>query len=29
MFSGIVAKHDYVTGLNNLIGEMILNCQVT
>ena len=29
MSSGIVAKHDYVTGLDNLTGEMTLNCQVT
>jgi len=29
MSSGTVAKHDYVTGLDDLTGEMTLNCQVT
>ena len=29
MSSGIEAKCDYVTGLNDLTGEMTLNCQVT
>ena len=29
MSSGIKAKCDYVTGLDNLTGEMTLNCQVT
>ena len=29
MSSGIVAGCDCVTGLDNLTGEMTLNCQVT
>jgi len=29
MSSGIEAKRDYVTGLDNLTDEMTLNCQVT